>query len=49
MSWHSRLANAFRARRVNEELDAERQSHIEEAVEKGRSRQEATRAFGSAL
>ncbi len=49
MSWLTRLTNVFRGERVNYEIDEEIQSHIEEAVENGRDRQEVLRAFGSTL
>lgn len=49
MSWFRRLANVFRGQRLNAEIDEELLSHIEEAVEQGRDREEAARAFGSAL
>jgi predicted permease len=49
MSWWSRVANVFRGDRLNREIDVELQSHIDEAIEQGRDREEAQRAFGSAL
>ena len=49
MSWWSRVSGAFRADRVNREIDEELRTHLEEAVERGRSPEEARRAFGSAL
>ena len=49
MSWMRRLANLFRQRRLNDEIDEELASHIEEAIEQGRSAEEARRAFGGAL
>src|SRR5207244_882644 len=49
MSWMMRLANLFRQRRLNDEIDEELASHIEEATEQGRSAEEARRAFGGAL
>src|SRR5271155_5642719 len=49
MSLWSRIANAFRAERLNREIDEELQSHIEEAMEQGRDPEEARKAFGSAL
>jgi predicted permease len=49
MSWSRRFANLFRQRRLNDELDEELASHIEEAVERGRSAAEARRALGIAL
>jgi len=45
----SRIANVFRSERVSREIDEELQSHIEEAIEQGRTPEEARRAFGSAL
>ena len=49
MSWWSRVANVFRPDRLSREIDEELQSHIEEAVERGRDPAEVRRAFGSAL
>src|SRR5882724_270748 len=49
MSWMRRLANLFRQRRLNDEIDEELASHIEEAIARGRSAEEARRAFGGAL
>jgi putative ABC transport system permease protein len=49
MSLWSRIANVFRADRLNREIEEELQSHIEEAIEQGRDPEEARRAFGSAL
>jgi hypothetical protein len=49
MSLWSRIANALRADRLSREIDEELQSHIAEAVERGRDPVEARRAFGSAL
>src|ERR1017187_5844976 len=49
MSWWSRIANVLRGDRLSREIDEELQSHIEEAIEEGRDRAEARRAFGSAL
>jgi putative ABC transport system permease protein len=49
MSWVRRFTNLFRQGRLNEELDEELASHIEEAIEQGRSGEEARRAFGGAL
>jgi predicted permease len=49
MSYWSRIANVFRSRRVNGEIDEELESHIEEAIAQGRDPEEARRAFGSAL
>jgi predicted permease len=49
MSLWSRIANVFRADRLNREIEEELQLHIEEAIEQGRDPVEARRAFGSAL
>src|SRR6185437_5239693 len=49
MSWVRRFTNLFRQGRLNEELDEELASHMEEAIERGRSAEEARRAFGGAL
>ena len=49
MSLWSRIANTLRGNRVNSEIDEELQSHLEEAVEKGREPAEARRAMGNAL
>jgi hypothetical protein len=49
MSWLARFTNLFRQRRLRDELDEELASHIDEAVARGRSAEEARRAFGSAL
>src|SRR5580704_2146469 len=49
MSWMGRLANLFRQRGVRDEIDEELASHLEEALERGRSAGEARRALGSAL
>jgi putative ABC transport system permease protein len=49
MSLWTRIANAFRADRLNRELDEEFESHIAEAIEAGRDPEEARRAFGSRL
>src|SRR2546422_2170918 len=49
MSWMRRLANLFRQRRLNDEIDEELASHIEEAIARGRSAEEARRAFGGTL
>lgn len=49
MSWVRRFANLFRKRRLNDDIDQELASHIEEAMEQGRSAEEARKAFGSAL
>ncbi|BDC52253.1 hypothetical protein F183_A45680 [Bryobacterales bacterium F-183] len=47
MSIWSRITNVFRNREA--ELDAELQAHLEEALENGRSAEDARRAFGSPL
>jgi hypothetical protein len=49
MSLWSRISNAVRGERLNQEIEEELQSHIEEAVASGRDPKEARRAFGSAL
>src|SRR6185503_21143916 len=49
MSWVRRFTNLFRRARLNDELEEELASHIEEAMERGRSAEEARRAFGGAL
>src|SRR5216683_6060446 len=48
MSIWSRVANVFR-RRVDDDIDAELQSHFDEAAADGRDPAEASRAFGSRL
>lgn len=47
MTWIARFFNLFRQKRLNEELDEELASHLEEAVERGRSIEEARRVFGT--
>jgi putative ABC transport system permease protein len=49
MSLLSRIANVFRNERLTRELNEELESHLAEAVEKGRDAAEARRAFGSAV
>src|SRR6266705_4200928 len=49
MSLWSRIANVFLSDHLNREMDEELESHIEEAIERGRDPVEARRAFGSAL
>jgi len=49
MSLWSRIANVFRPNRMNREIDDELESHIEEAIEAGRTPEEARRAFGAML
>jgi predicted permease len=48
MGWWSRLARTFRPDRVNDELDEELASHLEEAIAHGRDPEEARRALGGA-
>ena len=45
----SRFANLFRTERLHREIDAELETHIEQAIEEGRDPEEARRAFGSML
>ncbi|KAA6458243.1 FtsX-like permease family protein [Acidobacteria bacterium AB60] len=49
MSLLSRLANVFRADRLNREIDEELQAHLDEAIASGRDPEEARRALGSSL
>ncbi len=49
MAGWARLWNALRGERLSREIDEELQSHLAEAVERGREPAEARRAFGSAL
>jgi predicted permease len=49
MSWITRLGNVFRRRRLHEELEEELASHIQEALERGRSTEEVRRTFGATL
>ena len=49
MSWIVRLRNQFRPDRISSELDEELASHLDEAIARGRSAEEARRAFGSQL
>jgi predicted permease len=49
MSLWSRIANVFRGDRLNREIDAELQSHLEEGIALGRDPAEARRALGPAL
>jgi putative ABC transport system permease protein len=49
MSLWSRIANLFRGDGLSREIDEELQSHIEEAIERGRDPAEARRTFGSTL
>ena len=46
MSLFSRIANVFRADRLNREIDEELNSHIDHAIAAGRDPDEARRAFG---
>jgi putative ABC transport system permease protein len=49
MSLWSRVANVFRADRLNREIDEELKSHIDDALEEGRDPAEVLRAFGPML
>jgi predicted permease len=49
MSWWSRIANVLRIDSMSREIDEELESHIAEAIGRGRDPMEARRAFGSAL
>ena len=49
MSLWSRFTNLFHSDRLNREIDEEFESHIEEAIARGRDSTEARRAFGPAL
>jgi putative ABC transport system permease protein len=49
MSRWSRLINVLRGDRLIDDIDAELDSHIEEAIEQGRDPADVRRAFGSAL
>ncbi len=49
MSWLSRIANVFRSRSVDSDIDAELESHFEEARAAGRDPAEVSREFGSRL
>lgn len=49
MSLWSRFANILRGEQLNREIDAELESHLEEAIAQGRDPAEARRAFGSVL
>ncbi len=49
MSWTKRFCNVFRQRRLNRELEEEFAAHIEEAIERGSSAEEARKAFGNVL
>jgi len=47
MSFWSRIRNVFRGEHLNREIDEELQSHLDEALARGRDPIEARRAFGS--
>ncbi|MDE3200537.1 MAG: ABC transporter permease [Acidobacteriota bacterium] len=47
MGFWSRLVNATRGERLNQEIDEEIQAHMDEAVASGRDAEEVRRAFGS--
>ena len=49
MSLWTRIANMFRGDRLNREIDEELESHIAEAIARGRDPVEARKALGSAL
>lgn len=49
MSWISRFSNVFRQDRLNRELEEEFASHIEEAIERGNSIEEARKTLGNVL
>src|SRR4051812_20044059 len=49
MSWFTRVGNVFRQGRVDREIEEELAAHLEDAVEQGRSADEARRALGSPL
>jgi putative ABC transport system permease protein len=49
MSWLSRIANVFRSRSVDRDIDAELESHFDEARAAGRDPTEISREFGSRL
>ncbi len=49
MSWLSRIANVFRSRSVDFDIDAELESHFEEACAADRTPAEVSREFGSRL
>jgi predicted permease len=49
MSLWSRIANTFRSRRLNREIDEELASHLAEGVLEGRDLSEVRRALGSTL
>jgi putative ABC transport system permease protein len=49
MSLWSRIANVFQVNRLNQDLEEEFQSHIEEAIAAGRDTEEVRRAWGPTL
>ncbi len=49
MSWIRQFTNLFRRDRLDREIAEELASHVEEAVEQGRSAEEARKAFGNVL
>jgi putative ABC transport system permease protein len=49
MSWIKRFSNVFNQRRLNREIEEEFASHIEEAIERGDSVEEARKIFGDVL
>src|SRR5262245_23738170 len=49
MSLWSRIANVFRSERLNREIDEELESHLAEAIERGRGPASARKAFGQAV
>ncbi len=49
MSWIQRFSNVFRQRRLDREIEEEFASHIEEALDRGSSIEEARKAFGNPL
>ena len=49
MSVWSRIWNALQGERLNDEIEEELQSHIEEAIARGRDPHEARRNFGSIM
>jgi predicted permease len=44
-----RLSNVFRQRRLNDDLEEELASHVQEGIERGRSAEEVRRSFGVAF
>jgi predicted permease len=49
MSLFTRIANVFQGCRLNREIDEELESHVAEAIDRGRDPATARRAFGSTL